>query len=333
MSRRIRGEAVGALALLVVAVAAGDAAATGAPLLTASPSKGRIVFSRHKANTNYADVYVTDPDGTNLRKVPQASPLEGGGSAVWSPDGSKLLLSNIFPTGRTRKIGFRPAIVNPDGSNFRLLLVPGAPPDMWCGAWSPDGKRLLCNFGGKTPGVFSIRASDGGDLVRLSKNPFGANGRDLPGDYSPDGSKIVFVRVKPGKNPNPDEINNTAAVFVANADGSGNLRQLTPYGAVNPHDFGAVAHWSPDGRHIIYGSAVSNNSGVIVIVRPDGTGRRTIDFGAFPQAPGWSPDGKKIVFTMFVGQETDIFTANSNGTGLFRLTHTKSQELTADWGR
>jgi Tol biopolymer transport system component len=332
MTTSSRSVAIAAAASLVVALS-GGATATGARSLTASTSTGRIVFARHIANSNYANVFISHPDGTHVHGVPLRYPLEGGGGAVWSPNGTKLLLTNIFPTGPTAKVGFRPAIINPDGSHFRLLLMRGAPSDMWCGAWSPNGKRLLCSFGGKQPGVFSVRASDGGDRVRISTNPFGGGAGDTAGDYSPDGSKIVFVRVKPGPKPNPDEVNNTAAVFVANADGSGRPRRITPYGAVNAHDFGAVAHWSPDGLHIIFGSATTSQPGVIGIVHPDGTSRTSLDLGAFPEAPGWSPDGAKIVFTMFVGQETDIFTANNDGTGVFQLTHTKGRELAADWGR
>ena len=40
--------------------------------------------------------------------------------------------------------------------------------------WSPDDNRILCAFGGDSPGIFSIRASDGGDPVRLSTNPYGS---------------------------------------------------------------------------------------------------------------------------------------------------------------
>ena len=310
-----------------------DAVATSAAPRRASASAGRIVFARYNAQSDSAEVFVSSPNGAHVHQVPLALPLEGGGGAVWSPGGRKLLLSNMLPTGRWSKVGFRPAIVNPDGSRFRLLPMQGAPFDMSCGAWSPNGKRLLCNFGGKAHGVFSVRASDGGDRVRLSRNPFGPKGSDYPGDYSPDGSKVVFVRVRPGAEPNPGDMKNDAAVFVAKADGSGRPRRITPYGAVNAHDFAAVAHWSPDGRHIIFGSATTSNSGVIVIVRRDGTGRRTINPGAFPEAVNWSPDGKRIVFTMYVGNETDIFTANIDGSGLFQLTDTQALELAADWGR
>jgi hypothetical protein len=66
-----------------------------------------------------------------------------------------------------------------------------------CWAWSPRGTRLACEgwddvHPTRPAGVFTVRSSDGGDLVRVTANPYG--GHDIPGDYSPDGTRIVFGR-------------------------------------------------------------------------------------------------------------------------------------------
>lgn len=107
--------------------------------------------------------------------------------------------------------------------------------------WSRDRTRLLCGFGGDSPGVFSVRASDGGDPVRLSTNPFGTadtGAMDVPTDISPDGTRFVFLRYRPKTE--------QVGLFVENVNGTG-LRRIVPYGLAQAHEI-ATAHWSPNGH-------------------------------------------------------------------------------------
>jgi dipeptidyl aminopeptidase/acylaminoacyl peptidase len=58
---------------------------------------------------------------------------------------------------------------------------------------------------------------------------------------------------------------------------------------------------SPDGTRIAYVRTVRDyvhdrNVASIVVVRTDGTGRRTIDAGPFVDAPRWSPDGTHLAY-------------------------------------
>jgi Tol biopolymer transport system component len=197
------------------------------------------------------------------------------------------------------------------------------------GGWYPDGTRLLCGYGDNEPGVFSIRASDGGNPVRLTKYPLrgSCNACDEPTDVSPDGKRFVFLRYRDENGPNQQ-----VALFVANIDGTG-LRQLTPYGLAQAHEI-AAAQWSPDGREIIS----ETTEGRLFVVRPDGRGLRqvrlqtgTAEYFAFE--PDWSPDGKRIVFCMFINGQEDIYTANVDGSHLVRVTNTPDFENGPDWGR
>src|SRR5512132_1246449 len=166
MRRRIAVVTVSAMTLLGLI-------AIGGPAQAKVPGpNGQIVFSRFNPDTENADIFVANPDGTHAHEVPLPLPAEGFGGAFWSPDGTKLLITNLFQFDDNGELlPFRPATVDPDGSDFHVLEPPGAPFDMFCDAWSPDASRILCGFGGDAPGVFSIRASDGGDPVRLSTNP------------------------------------------------------------------------------------------------------------------------------------------------------------------
>jgi dipeptidyl aminopeptidase/acylaminoacyl peptidase len=88
--------------------------------------------------------------------------------------------------------------VNPDtGEVVRALPPPDPSLELFCGgSWSPDGKRISCErYGVKDPSlndIYTIRTSDGGGLRRITSSPDG--GYDIPGDFSPDGERLVFVR-------------------------------------------------------------------------------------------------------------------------------------------
>jgi Tol biopolymer transport system component len=308
-------------------------------------ANGRIAFTQGDPNGNApSNVFSANPDGSGQTQLP----LPGGigveffSVPVWSPDGSKLLISHTVRLDSTGQCClFQPATIKPDGSEFNQL-VPPTPPGgpsgngIDCWVWLLDQSRILCAFNDSSSGntgVFSIRASDGGDPVRLTTNPY--NSTDLPTDISPDGTRFVFVRYKPGASPqhNPDRTQQVA-LFVENLDGTG-LRQITPFGLAQPHDF-ASANWSPNGQEIL--SALSN--GRLFIVHPDGTGITPIPLPtgtgrSFAFQPHWSPDGTGIIFCMFTNGGEGIYTANRDGSDVKQVTFTTNfQALFAgpNWG-
>jgi len=279
---------------------------------------GQITFTQ-QTGTGGANVFVGSSDGSKIQQVQIPYLAEDFASPSWSPDGRSLLISNLLRFDDAGELlPFRPATVKPDGSDFKLLDPPGAPFDLYCGGWSPDGRRLICGLGVDPPGLFTIRASDGGNPVRLTTNPYGA--ADTFGDFSPDGKRFVLVRFK------GEEV----ALFTAYSDGS-HLRQLTPYGFAQGHEL-ATAHWSPDGRAIIF----ATTEGRLFLVSP-GSGRltpihlRTGGSTYFAFAPGWSQDGTRIVFSLSTGGQEDIYSAKRDGTDLVRISNTPAFEPFADW--
>ena len=125
---------------------------------------------------------------------------------------------------------------------------------------------------------------------------------------SPASNKIAFVR---GND-----------IFTINTDGTGltNLTSHEDADLVVPEgilgcDIETPA-FSPTGDKIAYTSTpvVPEPTGTICIMNTDGTGRTTVVTNA--DHPAFSPDGNKIVFV----RDEDIFTINTDGTGLIRLT-------------
>jgi Tol biopolymer transport system component len=168
-------------------------------------------------------------------------------------------------------------------------------------------------------GVFTMRTADGGGLVRVTANPYGNH--DVPGDYSPAGGRIVFLRIT-------DSDSETGTLFVVNTDGSG-LRRITAPGFAE--DSGS---WSPDGRWILF----SSNNQKLFVVHPDGTGLHQISLDLsgryFASEPGWSPDGTKIVLRLFLVStgEQHLYTVRATGSDLRQVANTQGNEEFPDWG-
>lgn len=89
---------------------------------------------------------------------------------------------------------------------------------------------------------------DGTELEQLTNEP----GRDYEADTSPDGQTLVFASQRDGPN--------NSLLYLMDIDGS-NVRRLT-----EPPAEGRViddyAHWSPDGRHVVFQRTTAPEDGV-----------------------------------------------------------------------
>lgn len=301
---------------------------TAAPSGTSGPSgpSGPIVFKRLAPGKEEGeeDIYTVNPDGSGVRLLFRG-PAEG---PLWSPDGTEVF---VFCCDD----GMAAHFVNVARGELRSLPQPDpAALEAFCGgAWSPDGERLTCEtFGGEDPslnGIYSIRASDGSDLTRITSNP---GGNDIPGDYSPDGSQIVFSRfVEDGA---------SLGMFVVNVDGSG-LRQITPTD-MNLDEDGFAGEWSPDGNSILVVARTAADRKAIWVVSAAGgdpvplpidpeCGGSATEPGTYGcYSPSWSPDGTKIVFVRSDGSGESIYMVNADGSGLVQVTDGEDDQ--PHWG-
>jgi len=319
-----------------VLLAGAIAVLTAIPAAAKQPAgNGRIVFARFDPALDDDFIYTANPDGSHEQQL-LATGAEG---PRWSPDGTRIVVGPHDAAGEPLE-GVSARIVNPDDGSYRD--VPNPNPDLFflpCnGPWSPDGQRLTCEAFGKTDesvnGIYTMRSSDGGGLQRMTTNP---GGEDCPGDYSPNGKRLVFLRAN-----FQDENNIVFALFVLNLDGKG-LRQITPPGMSLIFDCGS---WSPQGNEILFSAHVpDSNRSSIWAVHSDGSGLRQIpiescggpfadpaSYGCF--GPSWSPDGQKIVFGRFSAAtgERDVYTANADGSGLAPVATGPSDEESPDWG-
>ena len=127
---------------------------------------GRIVFNRFDPTSNDSLAFIINADGSNERQL-----LPGiAYCPTWSPDGERVLVCVTNAKGL-----LRPATLEPDGSDFKLLDTPDPSLNLACGAWSSRG-RLACEswddlHPNRPAGIFTVRASDGGGLMRVTTNP------------------------------------------------------------------------------------------------------------------------------------------------------------------
>jgi Tol biopolymer transport system component len=222
-------------------------------------------------------------------------------------------------------------------------------------SWSPDGNQIAFAATGPTTDSEIYVYSDG-LITNLTNNP----AEDLDPDWSPDGTKLLFISDRDGP---------VGDLYTMEADGSSLTKILesslyrlyfigeskwSPDGSRIALDCYFEAYtdlclvnadgselevllgratsgdWSPDGTEIVYFDGLNFQ---IWIINPDThQGRRLVSGSCcddIPGSPAFSPDGRKVVYAEY----GDIWAVNSvDGSGLWHVTGASSSyELRPAW--
>jgi TolB protein len=232
-------------------------ACAAASSVGAAAEGGRIAYSSRDWPRNGGDnweIWVLRADGSGRHDVSDETSCDDVAPA-WSPTGRRIaFVCRSLTAGNPESL----SVMNADGSGVRRVIR-SSRNDLGAPSWSPDGRHLAVAFRGYIS-LVDIATGSTRRLVRGS----GAT------TWSPDGRWIAFNRALGG-----------GGISIVGADGRG-LRTLTR------GDDGSPA-WSPDGRTILFVA-----QGKIDLIRPDGTGKRTVGFG---DDAAWSPDSRWIVFS------------------------------------
>jgi len=261
----------------------------------------------------YDEVYLADADGGNVRLLHEFGgftyPYVTG--AVWSPDGTSLLLD--LTTIRQAHSVVR-------------LSTSGGDPEPFAGgfnaAWSPDGRHVLVSTGANAPPTLNLFSAegvlervlgpgyeaawspDGSRIAYLdydfdtkasslhTMGPDGSDKRDLTGvssavvelhqpRWSPDGRELSFLVATWSDGTTSGPTLATLELWVMPAEG-GDRRQLTPL-SLSFRDQGA---WSRDGAGLAFGAL----SGQLALIQRDGSGLTPVSpLGGNVTSWGWRP--------------------------------------------
>jgi dipeptidyl aminopeptidase/acylaminoacyl peptidase len=305
-----------------IAACGGDSGSEGQPAPTASRATEAtasgggelVVFERVVPGAEERDLYSVGPDGG------EPTLLRPGAYPHWSPDSSELaFLACLNPPDCTTAV----ALLDRSTGDVHGFSMPD--PDVYtpCVIWAPSGRTLAC--GGESEsdptrnGVYTIRATDGKGLTRVTRN---AGGLDHPLAYSPDGSQLLFDRMDPSRDGSANQ-----ALFVTPI-GGGQPHRITPWGYTDDY-----ASWSPDGRTIVFGTGGSlyrvspggQRLAEITLEMPDGSSA----VNAFDVS--FSPDGRRIAFSLG-SPEASIYIAGLDGSHVEQLTTSPTEDHHANWG-
>jgi TolB protein len=233
-----------------------------------------------------------DWNGTVSRVIFDGSPQKRAfhDDQALSADGRTLAVA-IWTSARPEEVD-QIAVMNSDGSSFRVL--PHDPLREGCRflSLSPEGQRLVCAVGGmnhgfRTKGGLRIVSLSDGKTVKLT------GGWDNTPAWSPRGDWIAFTGFESGD----------FEIYKIRPDGTG-LRQLT-------HTHGNDSHpvWSPDGQWIAFTSSRMGwkdeallpwhgpqTYGEIFVMGADGNDIRQLTDNQWEEAPSaWIPPVSKVV--------------------------------------
>ena len=195
-----------------------------------SPDGRKIAFSSYR--DGHSEIYVMNADGSEVTRltydlVGNSAPFGGLGNFApdWSPDGTKIAFTSFRgDLNASGRANYDIYVMNADGSNeVRLTNDPSADLDP---DWSPDGTHIAF-ASDRDRDIYEIYVmkADGSGQTNITKNglPNNFSPDNSSPDWSPDGTKIVFVSrfdigfgfCEPGY---------PCGIFVMNADGSNRTR-------------------------------------------------------------------------------------------------------------
>jgi TolB protein len=285
------------------------------------------------------EIYLMDPDGTNLRRLTENT--VGDFMPSLSPDGKKI----VFDSTRLR-LPTEPRntsdlfLMNTDGTE-QTYLTRGS-----SATWSPDSKNIAFHASASGTGLptttnpgaattdSDIFVANVDDLLARMAGPQnitnnGSDTIDNDPDWSPDGTKIAFTSHPLSDDPiNPIH----AEIYTINPDGTG-LTRLT----FNDYEERGPS-WSPDGSLVVFTAGVGTHPGLpgtkfeICVMNADGTNFvQLTDNAVFDATPTFSPDGEMIVFHRSPAPQ-EMWIMNADGTGQMQLTFPPGTNNLASWG-
>jgi hypothetical protein len=325
----------------------------GLPALFVAPAsvagkETRIVWSRIGRPGIGQQLVSARPDGTHLRALTRPSRKTNDIDASISPDGRRIAFERDLNFGETSQI----VLMRANGGNVHSLDLGCVDP---CVAddeptWTPAGDRIAFTpvigpfdqaNGSARSAVLHTARINGSNLRRLSQPGIDGRLEDYHARFSPDGSYVVFQRVR-----NADL---HVALFRMDADGS-HVRRLTPWRLDADTADLSLATKGPTKNLIAFetygmGPPHGKSSNVATLpatCAPVSECHKKIRYvthhkGGQIQSfnPSWSPNGRRIAYTRFKDHPCclgDIWTTRPDGSHRRAVSKSPLFEYRPDWG-
>ena len=265
-----------------------------------SPIGEQILFVSNRGDfrpRGTRDLYLMDPDGSNVRRVFKRKIEAWRRAATWSPDDKQIAYDQSDHNGGGTSGMYIVTLGEQDAEYIETFSSP---------AWSPDGTEIAC--GEASPGLtwiilFNVRTRKQERLLPKKALPWQ---RDP--SWSATGDKIAFVG---NNNPLPvildrDLHNAWAAkhtIFIVNRDGTG-LKQLV-------EEKGRAALYpavSPTGNEVLYTQEINKRSQIFKIDVNSGIRTQLTHIGGMPRFGNWGGDWFDPAYALPVSPQPNLLT-------------------------
>jgi TolB protein len=252
-------------------------------------------------NRDVKEVYMTDYDGANARRITTNRQLNI--TPVWSPDARAIAYTSY-------RRGYPDIFVALIYQGLQQEPTKGVGQNM-LPMYSPDGTRIafMSNREGN-PEIYVMNV-DGSNVRRITNHP----AIDVTPTWSPTGTQIAFTSDRAG----------TPQIYIVGADGL-NLRRLT-----TSESYADRPTWSPAPFNEI-AFAARTGPGYDIKIYDLATGAtRQVTFGeGTNESPAYSPNGRHLAFTSTRAGRVQIFTIGRDGRGIKQITR-DGANFTPSW--
>ena len=211
-----------------------------------SPTGEKIIFVSDRGGQR--DLYLMNPDGSNVRRVFKRKIEAWRSDATWSPDGKQIAYEQWYREGGGQSGIYKATLGEQDSEFVAEFFYP---------EWSPDGTEIVCRAADIT-GTWLIRMN-----ARTRKHERLLPKKTLPWQTQPSwsasGDKLAFA----GNNhPVPvildRDLHNAwhdkQVIFIVNRDGTG-LQQLVEEAG----SYALYPELSPNGEEVLYTQRINGD--------------------------------------------------------------------------